>query len=233
MPHSGQWYVVSGSPAWQLCGTRVTAACGPLWDSCGSDNLSLGRRARRHRGPSGRRLSCACQTPTARTSMRRTPHMSVMRTSRRRLAAASAIAVASLAFGTASALPALAADRAPEGVIQNAGAPGAVKGSYIVTLRESAADAGSTAGKALAAEYGAKIRQDVQRRAERLLRPALRGAGEEVRRGPGRRLRRAEPRLQGDRHPAQPAVLGPGPASTSGPSRSTRATPTRTPPVRA
>ncbi len=85
--------------------------------------------------------------------------MSVMRHSRRRLAAVSATAVAALAFGTVSALPAGAAEPAPSGVIQNAGAPGAVKGSYIVTLRESAADAGSTAGKALAAEYGAKIRK--------------------------------------------------------------------------
>ena len=84
--------------------------------------------------------------------------MSVMRHSRRRLAAVSATAVAALAFGTVSALPAGAAEPVPSGVIQNAGAPGAVKGSYIVTLRESAADAGSTAGKALAAEYGAKIR---------------------------------------------------------------------------
>ncbi|WST42567.1 S8 family peptidase [Streptomyces sp. NBC_01167] len=81
-----------------------------------------------------------------------------MRHSRRRLAAVSATAVAALAFGTVSALPAGAAEPEPSGVIQNAGAPGAVKDSYIVTLRESAADAGSTAGKALAAEYGAKIR---------------------------------------------------------------------------
>ncbi|WNO72534.1 S8 family peptidase [Streptomyces sp. AM8-1-1] len=85
--------------------------------------------------------------------------MSVMRHSRRRLAAVSATAVAALAFGTVSALPAGAAEPAPSGVIQNAGAPGAVKGSYIVTLHESVAEAGSTAGRALAAEYGAKIRK--------------------------------------------------------------------------
>ncbi|UUN31384.1 S8 family serine peptidase [Streptomyces sp. FIT100] len=84
-----------------------------------------------------------------------------MRNSRRRLSAASAIAVAALAFGAASALPATAsaAEAAPEGVIENAGAPGAIAGSYIVTLDESAADAGSKAGKALAAEYGAKIKK--------------------------------------------------------------------------
>ncbi|WP_313879475.1 S8 family peptidase [Streptomyces sp. FIT100] len=87
--------------------------------------------------------------------------MFVMRNSRRRLSAASAIAVAALAFGAASALPATAsaAEAAPEGVIENAGAPGAIAGSYIVTLDESAADAGSKAGKALAAEYGAKIKK--------------------------------------------------------------------------
>ncbi|MFF3453405.1 S8 family serine peptidase [Streptomyces sp. NPDC002730] len=85
--------------------------------------------------------------------------MSVMRNSRRRLAAASAIAVAALALGTASALPAIAVEAAPEGVIQNAGAPGAIAGSYIVTLDESAPDAGSKAGKALAQEYGAKIKK--------------------------------------------------------------------------
>ncbi|MEV6395216.1 S8 family serine peptidase [Streptomyces sp. NPDC051907] len=85
--------------------------------------------------------------------------MSVMRTSRRRLASTSAIAVAALALGAASALPALAAESAPIGVIENAGAPGVIAGSYIVTLDESAADAGSKAGKALAAEYGAKIKK--------------------------------------------------------------------------
>ncbi|WP_418958919.1 S8 family peptidase [Streptomyces tritici] len=84
--------------------------------------------------------------------------MSVMRDSRRRLAAASAIAVAALALGTASALPANAAAAAPEGVIQNAGAPGAISGSYIVTLHESA-QAETAKGRAVAAEYGAKIKK--------------------------------------------------------------------------
>ncbi|MFC9267764.1 S8 family peptidase [Streptomyces zhihengii] len=88
--------------------------------------------------------------------------MSVMRDSRRRIAAASAIAVAALVAGTAAALPASAVEPAPVGVIENAGAPGAVKGSYIVTLDESAADAGSSEGKALAAEYGAKIKRTFQ-----------------------------------------------------------------------
>ncbi len=84
--------------------------------------------------------------------------MTVTRNSRRRIAAASAIAVAGLALGTTSALPASAADT-PPGVIQNAGAPGVIAGSYIVTLDDSAADAGSKAGKALAKEYGAKIKR--------------------------------------------------------------------------
>ncbi|WP_434595998.1 S8 family peptidase [Streptomyces sp. A5-4] len=81
--------------------------------------------------------------------------MSVMRISRRRLAAVSATAVAALALGAATALPATAA----EGRILNAGAPGTIAGSYIVTLDESAADAGSAEGRALAKGYGAKIKQ--------------------------------------------------------------------------
>ncbi|GAA4902425.1 S8 family peptidase [Streptomyces coeruleoprunus] len=85
--------------------------------------------------------------------------MSVMRTSRRRAAAASAIAVAALALGSLSALPATAAESAPEGVIENADAPDAVAGSYIVTLDESAADSDAASGKAVAARYGAKIKK--------------------------------------------------------------------------
>ena len=84
--------------------------------------------------------------------------MSVMRDTRRRLAAAGAMAVAALTLGAVSALPAVAAPTAPEGVIQNAGAPGTVAGSYIVTLDESA-QAESARGRAVAAEYGAKIRK--------------------------------------------------------------------------
>ncbi|MEU5398559.1 S8 family peptidase [Streptomyces sp. NPDC005963] len=84
--------------------------------------------------------------------------MTVLRIPRRRLTAASAITVAALALGAASVLPAAAAEQAPEGIIQNAGAPGVIKDSYIVTLRDSAADAASPQGRALAAEYGAKIR---------------------------------------------------------------------------
>ncbi|MCP3820737.1 S8 family peptidase [Streptomyces sp. A3M-1-3] len=85
--------------------------------------------------------------------------MSVMRHSRRRIAGISATAVAALALGAVSALPAVAADTAAEGRIENAGAPGAIAGSYIVTLDESAADAGSAEGRALAKKFGAKIKK--------------------------------------------------------------------------
>lgn len=78
---------------------------------------------------------------------------------RRRLAAASVIAGAALALSTAAAFPATATERAAEGVIENAGAPGAISGSYIVTLDDSAPDAGSARGKALAEEYGAEIKR--------------------------------------------------------------------------
>ncbi|WP_435974231.1 S8 family peptidase [Streptomyces sp. Qhu_M48] len=84
--------------------------------------------------------------------------MSVMRDSRRRIATASAIAVAALALGSLSAFPAVASPVAPEGVIENAGAEGAIAGSYIVTLEESA-QAETAEGRAVAAEYGAKIKK--------------------------------------------------------------------------
>ncbi|MFF6773574.1 S8 family serine peptidase [Streptomyces sp. NPDC012637] len=84
--------------------------------------------------------------------------MSVMRDSRRRLAAAGAIAVAALALGSLSALPANAAGTA-EGVILNAGAEGTVANSYIVTLRESAAQAETAQGRAVATKFGAKIKR--------------------------------------------------------------------------
>ncbi|MDT9685686.1 S8 family peptidase [Streptomyces sp. TRM76323] len=85
--------------------------------------------------------------------------MPVMRTSRRRVAAVGATAVAALALGTLSAHPATAAGSAQEGVIQYADAPNAVQGSYIVTLDESAADSDAASGKAVAARYGAKIKK--------------------------------------------------------------------------
>ncbi|MEK9519177.1 S8 family peptidase [Streptomyces venezuelae] len=84
--------------------------------------------------------------------------MSVMRESRRRIATAAAVAVAALTVGTLSTLPATAVPAAPEGVIENAGAEGTIAGSYIVTLEESA-QAETAEGRAVAAEYGAKIKK--------------------------------------------------------------------------
>ncbi|MGH4034005.1 S8 family peptidase [Actinomycetota bacterium Odt1-20B] len=83
--------------------------------------------------------------------------MAVMRPTRRRLAGISATAVAALALGVVSALPAGADTRQQEGRIENAGVPGAIPNSYIVTLDQDAAKARSAEGKALAKEYGAKI----------------------------------------------------------------------------
>ncbi|MEU7031801.1 S8 family peptidase [Streptomyces sp. NPDC046275] len=85
--------------------------------------------------------------------------MSVMRDSRRRIAAAGAIAVAALALGSLSALPAQAAGTSAEGVILNAGAEGTVANSYIVTLRESVAQAETAKGRAVATKFGAKIKR--------------------------------------------------------------------------
>src|SRR5688572_9463899 len=94
------------------------------------------------------------QPPTSAPPMRRTPQMAVMRQTRRRLAGAT---TAALVLGLAAALPASAAAPEPEGRIQYAGAPGAIKDSYIVTLKEDVAKAESADGKALAASYGATI----------------------------------------------------------------------------
>ncbi|MBX9423142.1 MULTISPECIES: S8 family peptidase [Streptomyces] len=82
--------------------------------------------------------------------------MSAMRDSRRRVATAAAIAVAALALGSLSTLPAVATPAAAEGVIENAGAEGTIAGSYIVTLHESA-QAETAKGRAVAAKFGAKI----------------------------------------------------------------------------
>ncbi|MEU3406654.1 S8 family peptidase [Streptomyces sp. NPDC006670] len=85
--------------------------------------------------------------------------MSVMRHTRRKTAGI-ATAVVALALGAAAALPASAAsasDGGPQGVIENAGVAGAVPGSYIVTLKDSAARSTADSGKAVAHRYGAKI----------------------------------------------------------------------------
>ncbi|KND46658.1 S8 family peptidase [Streptomyces stelliscabiei] len=51
----------------------------------------------------------------------------------------------------------LPAQAAPEGLVQGVGDPGSVKGSWIVTLK-AGVRAPSTAGKGVAAQYGAEIR---------------------------------------------------------------------------
>ncbi|MEW1638199.1 S8 family peptidase [Streptomyces sp. NPDC093801] len=84
--------------------------------------------------------------------------MSVMRHTRRKIAGASATAVAALALGAAAALPASAAPAGgAQGVIENAGAAGSVPGSYIVTLKDSAARSTTDSGRAVAQRYGARI----------------------------------------------------------------------------
>ncbi|MEW1694548.1 S8 family peptidase [Streptomyces sp. NPDC093249] len=84
--------------------------------------------------------------------------MSVTRDARRRTATAAAVAAAALALGSLAAFPAAAAPTAPQGVIENAGAPGTIAGSYIVTL-EGSAPAASAEGRAVAAKFGAKIQR--------------------------------------------------------------------------
>ncbi|MGW0735230.1 S8 family peptidase [Streptomyces sp. NPDC002851] len=92
--------------------------------------------------------------------------MALQRSTRRRYSGIGGLAVAALTLGVVSAPPAGAAD-ARVGTIENAGAPGAVADSYIVTLNEDAPKASSAQGKALAKKYGADI--------ERTYRSALNG----------------------------------------------------------
>ncbi|MFD3324292.1 S8 family serine peptidase [Streptomyces sp. NPDC058701] len=113
--------------------------------------------------------------------------MSVMRHTRRKITGISAIAVAALAFGAAAALPASAADSGAQGVIENAGAAGSVPGSYIVTLKDSAARSTADSGKAVAKRYGAKI--------DRTYSAALNGYSVEVSEAQARKLA-ADPAVQ-------------------------------------
>ncbi|MGW6983603.1 S8 family peptidase [Streptomyces sp. NPDC054932] len=83
--------------------------------------------------------------------------MPVMRHKSRKIAGISATAVVALALGAAWALPASAVGIGASGVIQNAGAPGSIPGSYIVTLKDSAARSTADSGRAVAKRYGAKI----------------------------------------------------------------------------
>ncbi|MFJ3878705.1 S8 family peptidase [Streptomyces sp. NPDC090077] len=113
--------------------------------------------------------------------------MSVMRHTRRRIAGVSATAVVALALGAAAALPASAADGGPQGVIENAGVAGAVPGSYIVTLKDSAARSTADSGKAVAKRYGARI--------DRTYSAALNGYSVEVSEAQARKLA-ADPAVQ-------------------------------------
>lgn len=84
--------------------------------------------------------------------------MTAVRTTKRRIAGAIAAATTlALAVGAGAALPAQAAP-APEGRVLHAGAAGAIPGSYIVTLKETAGfRASATQGKKLIAGYDGRI----------------------------------------------------------------------------
>ncbi|MBD3933608.1 S8 family peptidase [Streptomyces chumphonensis] len=83
--------------------------------------------------------------------------MAVMRSPKRRWSAVAVAGAAAVAMGVGVAIPAYAAADQPEGVIANAGAPGAIKDQYIVTLKAGAPDAETRAGKSLVTKYGAQI----------------------------------------------------------------------------
>ncbi|MDI3389077.1 S8 family peptidase [Streptomyces sp. B-S-A8] len=82
--------------------------------------------------------------------------MALKRTARRRFAGTTGLAVAALALGVVAAPQAGAAD-ARVGTIENAGAPGAIADSYIVTLKKSEAKSSSAKGRSVAKEHGATI----------------------------------------------------------------------------
>ncbi|MFE1892612.1 protease inhibitor I9 family protein, partial [Streptomyces microflavus] len=84
--------------------------------------------------------------------------MAAVRTTKRRIAGSIAAATTlALAVGAGASLPAQAAP-APEGRVLQAGAEGAVPGSYIVALKETAGfTASATQGRKLIAGYGGRI----------------------------------------------------------------------------
>ncbi|MEU2208864.1 S8 family peptidase [Streptomyces hygroscopicus] len=84
--------------------------------------------------------------------------MAVMRTTKRRIAAAIAAAAAAACVGAGTALPAHAAPA--EGTVLHAGAADAIPGSYIVTLKKTAGlKAASAQGKDLVTGYGGEVRR--------------------------------------------------------------------------
>ncbi|WP_438319063.1 S8 family peptidase [Streptomyces sp. HUAS TT3] len=102
-----------------------------------------------------------------------------MRHTRRKAAGLGAAAALALTLGAAAALPASAADNGPQGVIENAGAPGSVAGSYIVTLKDATRSTAAE-GKAVAKRYGARI--------DRTYSSALNGYSVEVSEAQARKL---------------------------------------------
>ncbi|MEU5811062.1 S8 family peptidase [Streptomyces sp. NPDC047718] len=102
-----------------------------------------------------------------------------MRHTRRKAAGLGAAAALALTLGAAAALPASAADNGPQGVIENAGAPGSVAGSYIVTLKDATRSTAAD-GKAVAKRYGARI--------DRTYSSALNGYSVEVSEAQARKL---------------------------------------------
>ena len=100
---------------------------------------------------------------------------------RRRRGALAALVSAAALFTVAAATAVPAAAAPAEGVIQGADAEGAVKDSYIVTLKDSAGfRAASTKGKALATRYGAEV--------ERTYKSALNGYATEMSETEAKRL---------------------------------------------
>ncbi|MEU2395622.1 S8 family peptidase [Streptomyces sp. NPDC007369] len=102
-----------------------------------------------------------------------------MRHTRRKAAGIGAAAALALALGAAAALPASAADSGAQGVIENAGAPGSVADSYIVTLKDTTRST-EPGGKAVAKKYGARI--------DRTYSAALNGYSVEVSEAQARKL---------------------------------------------
>ncbi|WP_340560303.1 S8 family peptidase [Streptomyces sp. GSL17-111] len=82
--------------------------------------------------------------------------MAVMRSPKRRWSVVAVTSATAVALSVGAAYPAVAADE-PTGTILGAGAPGAIKDQYIVTLEDGAPDAETKAGKGIAKKYGADI----------------------------------------------------------------------------
>lgn len=81
------------------------------------------------------------------------------RSNRRRISVSIAAAIAAGAVGAAIALPAHAATPSAEGTIVGASSADAVKGSYIVTLKQGQMTAGSADAKSLMGKYDGKVTQ--------------------------------------------------------------------------